>query len=215
MKKLFLKELRLNLKPPAYLLSILGALLLIPNYPHIVGVGYCIFEVFIYMQFVRENLSQEFSTVLPVKRSNIVHATTCVIVLLQALTLFIAALSATGARFLFPEGNLVGMDPNFAFFGVALLCLAAFNLVFLTGYYKTGYKYGVPLVLGLVAFLSVYGVCETLVQAIEPLRETLDSYAAATVGARLVVLAVGIVTYAATTFAASKIAAKRFEKVNL
>lgn len=215
MKNLVLKELKLNVKAPVYLLSLLGTMMLIPNYPLIVGIGYCVFQIFIYMQFVRENLSQEFSAVLPVKRSDIVRSTVCVIALLQMMTLTVAVVCAVIAKFVFPEGNIVGLDPNFTFFGVSLLCLSAFNAVFMPKFFKTGYKYGLPIVLGLLCFVLTYGVCETLVQAIPALRNALDSYNTETVWARLTVLGVGIVTYLLTFLIATKVSVKKFEHVNL
>lgn len=215
MKNLVLKEFRLNVKFPVYLLSLLGSMMLIPDYPLIVGIGYCVFQVFIYMQYVRENLSQEFSTMLPVKRADIVRATTCVICLLQMLTVTVAALCAVVTRFVHPQGNVVGLDPNFTFFGVSLLCLATFNAVFLPKYFKTGYKYGLPILLGLIAFLVTYGVAETLVQVIPALTSSLDSYKSETTWARLTVLAVGIIVYVLTNLLATKISIKKFECVNL
>ncbi len=215
MLKLFKKELTLNVKPAVYLLSLLGTMILIPNYPIIVGIGYCIFEINIYMQFVRENLSQEFSATLPVKRSDIVGSTTLVVSFLEMATVFIASLSGIGARFIFPEGNIVGLDANFTFFGVAFLCLGVFNLVFIKGLFKTGYKYGVPIILGLVFFLLAYGVCETLVQAIPSLTTIFDGYATEYIWARAIVLAIGIAVYVGFTALANFIAVKKFEKVSL
>lgn len=215
MKNLIMKELRLNVKAPVFLLSLLGAMMLIPNYPLIVGISYSVFQVFIYMQFVRENFSQEFSAVLPVKRSDIVRATVFVIALLQMMTVTVAAICAVGAKFLWPDGNIVGLDPNFTFFGVSFLCLATFNAVFIPKFFKTGYKYGAPLVLGLVAFIAAYGVCETLVQAIPVLREALDSYDVETLWARLTVFGCGIAAYMLSAVISTNCSVKKFENVNL
>lgn len=215
MKNLILKELRLNVKWPLYVMSLVGAMMAIPNYLIIVAFGYCIFQVFIYMQYVRENHSQEFSTVLPVKRSDIVRSTVCIICLLQMLTVTVAVLFAIVARFVFPEGNVVGLDPNFTFFGVGFLCLAVFNAVFLPKFFKTGYKFGVPILLGLLCFMLTYGVAETLVQTIPTLTNALDSYNTDTIWARLVILCVGIITYVLTILLATKVSVKKFEHVNL
>ena len=215
MKNLVLKELKLNVKWPLYIMCLIGGVMAIPNYPIIVAIGYCAFQVFIYMQYVRENHSQEFSAVLPVKRSDIVLSTIFVIVLLQMLTLVVSVLFAIVARFVFPEGNTVGFDPNFAFFGVALASLAAFNAVFMPGFFKTGYKYGAPILLGLLCLAVVYGVCETLVQVIPVLRDAFDTYNTDTLWARLTVLGVGIIIYTVSLLFATKASIKNFEHVNL
>ena len=45
MLKLFKKELRLNMPKPLYLFALLGAMMLIPNYPYIIGIGYSIMHI--------------------------------------------------------------------------------------------------------------------------------------------------------------------------
>lgn len=216
MFKLFKKELRLNMPKPLYLFALLGAMVIIPNYPYIVGIGYFIMHVMIYFQFVNENRSQEFSAMLPIKRSDIVSSTTLVIVLCQMLNIAVAAICAYPSKLINPNGgNFVGLDCNLTFFGVALICMSAFNLVVIPRYFKTGYKYGLTLILGLIAFVITYGVFEVLVQAIPTLTKALDSYDGKYLWARLTVFAIGVIIYPLSTLIANKIAIKKFEKVNL
>lgn len=222
MKRLYWKELKLNVRLPLYLLCALGAMVLIPNYPIIVGVGYSVFQVFLYMQFMRENRSQEFSATLPVKRNDIVTSTTLVIVTLQMMTTLVVAVGAAIVRtavalgsLVYQEGNVVGLDANLTFLGVALLCLAVFNLIFIPKFFKTGYKYGVPILLGLVGFCAVYMPLEIIIQLVPTLRGALDGYDVAMIWARIVVLIVGAMVYGALTFAANRLAQKNFEKVSL
>lgn len=222
MKQLYIKEFKLNVKLPVYLLSLLGLMVMIPNYPVFVGVGYSVFQVFIYMQYMRENRSQEFSATLPVKRNDIVSSTTLIIVTLQMMNLTIAAIGSVIVRLIYAsgdltysDGNIVGIIPNFAFFGLTLLCLAVFNLIFITGFFKTGYKYGVPIIIGALTFIGMFIILDAIEQLIPALNNALDTYATKTLWARLVVLAVGIAAYCGCTFAANRIAQKRFEKVSL
>lgn len=216
MKKLFLKELKLDVKWPLYLFSLLGTMVVIPNYPIVVGMGYCMMQIFVYMQTSQANLSQEFASTLPVKRSDIVASTTAVIALFQILTLIVGAACAPLARFVSPQGNIVGMDANLAFFGFALVCYAVFNSIFLPNYFKKGSnKYGLPLLMALIGFVVVYGVFEAFVQAIPTLHAMLDTYDTDYLWVRAVVLAVGIVVYVLSNVLATKCAAKKFEKVSL
>ncbi len=113
------------------------------------------------------------------------------------------------------NSNYVGLDCNLTFFGVALVCLGMFNLVTIPRYFKTGYKYGITLILGLVAFVLTYGVFEALTQAIPSLTMSLDGYDSSYLWARLTVLAIGLIIYTLFTFISNKIAIKKFEKVNL
>ena len=221
MRQLYLKELKLNVKWPVYLMGLMGAVMLVPNYPLIVGIGYTIFQIFIYLQFARENRSQEFSAMLPVKRNDIVTSTTWITVTLQMMTTLIAAVCAAAVRILakftldYSDGNQVGLDANLTFFGVGLVCLAVFNLIFIPKFFKTGYKYGAPILLGLLGFCGAYVVLELVIQLVPALRNALDTYAVKTVWARILVLVVGAVCYAVVTFLANRIAQKKFEKVSL
>ncbi|MGN1040703.1 MAG: ABC-2 transporter permease, partial [Candidatus Fimimonas sp.] len=166
-------------------------------------------------QISQANLSQEFTSTLPVKRSDIVGSIVAVVAMFQLITLLVGAICAPVAMVIFPTGNLVGLDANLAFFGIAFACFAVFNAIFLPNYFKTGYKYGLPLLLGLVGFVVTYGICETLVQVVPSLTALLDGYAAQGIWARAIVLAAGMVAYALCTAFATKRAVKKFEKVSL
>lgn len=216
MLKLFRKELRLNMPCPLYLFALLGGMVLIPNYPYIVGIGYSIMHVMLYFQFVNENRSQEFSAILPVKRSDIVGSTTLVIVLCQTANLAVATICAYPSILINPfHTNLIGLDCNLAFFGAALTSLGVFNAITITRYFKTGYKYGVTLILGLIAFIVTYGVFECFIQTIPALTHALDGYNPNYIWARLTLLLAGVILYCVLTFLANKIAVKKFQKVNL
>ncbi len=215
MKKLIAKELKLNVKWPVYLFCLLGTMVLIPNYVIIVGMGYTIMQIFTYLQIARENLSQEFNSTLPVKRSHIVASVVFVVTLFQMMTFAVAAICVPFAKLISPNGNVAGMDANIAFLGISLLCFAVFNAIFVPSYFKTGYKFGIPLLLGLAGFVVTYGICETLVQAVPALTPIFDSYSTDGIWYRVGLLLVGIATYITCTVFATKSAVKKFEKVSL
>ena len=125
MLKLLKKDLKLNMHPALYLFALLGAMVLIPNYPYIVGVGYSIMHIMVYFQ------------------------------------------------------------------------------------------YGFTLILGLISFVISYGAIEFTVQLVPQLTKSLDGYDAGFIWARLTVLSLGVIMYPTLTYAANKIATKKFEKVNL
>lgn len=215
MKKAFLKELKLDVLWVVYLFPLLGLFTCIPNYPIIVGMGYSVLGTFIYFQYKREYHALEFEATLPVKRCDMVTASTLVIVLIQMAFLFVGALGSVVARFVFPQGNIVGIDPNLTFIGISLMCFAAFNITFLPYHYKNVQKIGFPKLAGLASFLAVYGVCEALIQAVPLLHNALDTYNVATIWARLTVLALGAIAYVSVTAGAVALAKRNFRKVNL
>ncbi len=215
MLKLFKKELTLNVSWPLYLFWLLSAMMLIPNYPVIVGVGYTVMQIFVYLQISSSYLSQEFSSTLPVKRSDIVASNTLVIALFQLGNILLSALLIPLAKMLYPTGTVAGMDANLTFIGVALVCLAGFNSLFIPNYFKTGYKFGKPVVLGLVAFVGIYAVAETLLQSIGALKAIFEGYDTSTVIWRALVVVVGVIVYVVATILANKKAVDNYKKVNL
>lgn len=216
MKELVKKELFLSAPRPIYLFSLLSALLLIPAYPAVVGVGYCFLAVFVAFNYQRANRDLEFTAALPVTRKDIVTGKAALVVAFQLLQLAVAAVAAAAADYLIsPNGNIVGIDPNLAFFGIVLVGYGAFNAVFLPGYFSTGYKTGVPVLLGLTAFLAVYGAAETAVQLIPAVKSALDSLDIATLHIRAAVFVSGAALYAAGVLSGIKLAQKKFDKVSL
>lgn len=215
-KNLLYKEVFLATHPAFYLFTLLSAMILIPSYPAIVSIGYICLALFNIASFRKANRDVEFTAALPVKRDNVVTGYAMFVVVFEAVFLFIAAICAAVADFVIsPFGNVAGMDPNLAFFGVTFVCLGIFNYVFLTGFYKTGYKAGLPTLLGVIAFIVVYGVCEAVVQCVPAVRTVIDTLNPASLWIRGIVLAVGVCAYAVLTFAAVKISQKRFDKVSL
>ncbi len=215
MWKLFKKELILNVHPVLYVFALFGVMVLIPQYPYIVASGYVVLQIFQYLMVANSNLSMQFTSMLPTKRSDTVAATAMVISLFELLNIVVIAICLYPSKLLNPQGNPVGIDANLTLLGISLMCLAAFNIVFLSNYFKTGYKIGFPVLWGLLAYLGVYAVCETLIQAIPTLTTALDSYDSNTLWARICVLAIGIVVYFIATLLAVKISTKKFEKVSL
>lgn len=215
MKKAFLKELKLDVMWVVYLFPLLALFTCIPNYPIIVGMGYSVLATFIYFQYKREFHALEFEATLPIKRSHMVTAAALVVVLVQMAFLLVGAIGAVISKFVFPQGNIVGIDPNLTFFGITLMCFAACNVTFLPYHYKNVQKIGFPKLAGLAAFLAVYGACEALIQAIPLLYDTLDGYDTATLWARFLVLAVGAIVYVFVTAIAVALAKRNFQKVNL
>lgn len=215
MFRLFKKELALNVPAPLYVFALFGLMVLIPNYPYIVASGYVVLQIFYYLNMVSQNLSVQFTSMLPVKRSDTVGATTLVIALFELLNLAVIALCILPSQLLNPNGNLVGLDANLTLLGVCFACFGTFNFVFLPKYFTTCYKIGLPTLFGLIAFLFVYAICETVVQLFPTLTAMLDGYSAEFIWARAIVLVCGMLIYVTATMFATKLATKKFEKVNL
>lgn len=215
MKNLFLEQFKLNFPIALFFFPLFGFFAFIPNYPLIVAPGYSIMGIMIYVQTVKANSSIEFSALLPVRRRDVSGAICLTAASIQLSILLVAVPFAILSRAAWPEGNIVGIDANFSFFAYSLLCYSAFNLVFMPAYFKTGYKFGVPLFLGLIAFIAVYGIMEISVQITPALYSVLDGFDLSTIYARLAFLLGAAAVYAGTLALSVKLSGDKFEKANL
>lgn len=210
------KELFLATPLPFYLFALLGLMTAIPSYPIIVGIGYVALAIFNSDGFRRSNRDVEFTCTLPVERKDVVTSKTIFVVVIELLTLVFGVVGALLSVFLSsPNGNAVGLDPNLTFFGVAFSCFGVFNICYIPGYFKTGYKSGIPVLKGTIALLLVYSLVETAVNVVPRFNIIFDSLWGDFVFARAIVLVVGVIAYIILTVVANRIAQKRFEKVSL
>ena len=216
MKNLIKKELKLGIYPAVYLFTLLSCLILVPNYPYCVGVLYFFFPLMITFNRYKETKDLEFSSSLPIKRTDIVKSRSFVIVFFEILQLLVAIPCAIiSSLVLYPQGNIAGMDANFAFFGLTLIEYGVFNLIFMPLYFNSGYKTGLALVLGMIGFGVTSSIFEFGIGFIPVLKKSLDSLNPSTIGYRLLVLAIGLIFYSISFIIAYKISAKKFKKVDL
>jgi|SRR5690625_1773203 len=209
------KEFRLVV-PPAYLgVAALTLFNLIPHYPMILGICYFLPTLFIALSEANANKDHEFTISLPVARDEVVLAKHLTVVTVELVQLTALAVVAAFAAQITPEGNVVGMDGNFAFFGFVLISLGLFNLVFLPGYFTTGYRTGRPGVIGAIVFFGSYAAFEVLVAVIPGAADTFDTLEASMAGAQLLVLVFGAVVFGGLTAAAYRKSVARFDRVNL
>lgn len=223
-KNVVYKELKLVVSPIVFLMGALSLMLMIPNYPCWVGVFYCFIAINTSFTLGRSNKDNEFSATLPIPRNYIVVGKLFNVLFSEAIQLIIAIPAAIVAtKFVYPAlsaangtvGNVAGMDANFAFFGLVLIAYSVFNIVFLPYYFKSGYKSGIALLFGMLAFTLCIGVFELLINVVPTLKLTLDSEATEYVGWRLLVLGLGILIFAAVNYLTYRLSVKSFAKVAL
>ncbi len=214
MKALLSKQLRLTCHPMTLVFLLAGVFLLIPSYPYTVAFFYVTLGIFFMFMNGREQRDADFSAVLPVRKCDTVKAACLFSTLVELCALAIAVPFAfLGAR-INPNGtNAAGLDANVALFAVGFLVFAAFNIVFLPSFYRTGYKVG-------VSFLKA-SLCVALVVVLDialphvPGLPWLDGTDTASCLRQLPLLGVCAAVYVIFTLLACRIAVRRYEKVDL
>lgn len=216
MKNLIYKELKLVTHPYIYLCALLTALLLIPNFPSAVVMLFFVVGLQAAFDLARTNKDLEFTAMLPVSRNAIVISKHVRIVSIQLLQIIAAILFAVIASILNPSAvNTISLDANFTFFAVTLIGYSVFNIIFLPGFFKSGYKIIVPGLIGLIAYPLTVAVLEIIIAAIPALKSSLYGFNPNTFVYQMPFLIVGIIIYCGTILGSYKLSVKNFEKVSL
>jgi hypothetical protein len=158
MKNLIYKELFLSIHKFFYILPILLAgLVMIPRWIYLFAFMY--FFWLSVPQIFAGYLSQrdyEFTTVLPVKKSDIAKSKGLAIMLIELYHMFFIALVGIVHNLVYGSFN-VFIEIGPAFFGYAFVMFAIFNIIFLPLYFRTAYHYGKPLIYASVV-ATIFGV---------------------------------------------------------
>ncbi len=217
MRNLIEKEFRLATHLLTFLFPGFAVMTFIPGYPILCGAFFVCFGIFQSYQSGRENNDILYTVLLPVRKADVVRSkyAAAVIVQMAALILF-AAFTVIRMAFLSEaavyETNAL-MGANFIFLGFVLLIFAAFNVIFIGGFFKTAYHYGKPFVIFIAVNFCIIGIAEVLHHL--PGLGWLNTLDFSNASEQISVLLAAAVLYAAATAVSCKSAEKRFEKIDL
>ena len=214
MKNLLYKEFKLAIHPFFLIMPFLtGALILIPQWPYFIALMYFIFIAApnIFATYNSQN-DMVFSAFMPVKKTDIVKSKIAAIVILELLHITAALFYALLHNVLFGINNFL-LDLNMAFFGLVFVMFGLFNVLFFPMYFKTAYKYGLPLIISSVAVVLFMMLVELPVSLNKNVAVYLESPQMS--GFQFSMLVSGIIVFIILTLSAYKLSAKRFESVEL
>ncbi|MGN1042680.1 MAG: ABC-2 transporter permease [Christensenellales bacterium] len=215
MFNLLKKEIRLTYLPIVWFFPLLSCMLLIPQYPYCVGVSYCILSIFITFNCASENRDLEYTASLPVPRRDVAKAKVMSAVFIELMQLAVAVVCGCVSSFVLYGENIVGLDANFAFYGLILIGLGIFNSIFFPMYFARGCRTGLSILTATICYALYIVVEETIVGIIPVLHGALDGFSREYLWCRIVVFIVGAIVYAASVCGAYFVSVKKFEKVSL
>lgn len=214
MNNLLYKEFKLNINPLFYLTTLLGALILIPNWLFFIALMYIFFITITNVMSVSKSQNDiGYCSMLPIRRRDIVKARIMSMHIIELMQIAVAIVFAIINKKLYASNFF--MEPNAAFFGLGLVMYGIFNVIFFPMFYKTGHKIGLPAIISISAAVVFAIVVETSVLLIPQLNYALDNPAPETLIWKLVTLAAGIIFFVITGIISYKLSAKRFEKLGL
>ncbi|EHN59071.1 MULTISPECIES: ABC-2 transporter permease [Lactobacillaceae] len=216
MKKLFYKELKLTANPLSYWFIIFSAMTMIPRYPILVGSFFICLGIFYTYQQLREYDDITYTVMLPVKKQDVVTAKYLFVLFIELMAFILCTLlTIIRMKFL---GNTAPYDinplmsANAAYLGYVMIVFAAFNSIFLAGFFKTAYKIGKPFVIFcIVSFIVV--VMGEILHHIPTLKSLNELSNVST--AQIVVFVIGVVLFMLCTWLSYKKSIKNFEEIDL
>lgn len=217
MFNLLMKELKLGVAPLFYVLPFLtGALMLIPGWLYFLVILYFCFITIPNMFGVYKSQNDlMFTLMLPVNKNNIVKAKIGVIVILELLHIVIAVIFGMISSRLYPNLTYFFFEPNLGFWGLCFIMLAIFNIIFISMYYKTAYKYGAATFTSVAAALLFAGGAEWLGIKNAVVFDLFKGAGADNIAIQLSILLIGMLIFATLTYIAYTISIKQFKKVEI
>ena len=223
MKALLYKEFKLAMHPICYLfIALFPLMILIPSYPIAIGFIYilsCYPVLFLGANKGQQSNDLLYSTLLPVRKKDIVLARIFTVMIMQFA--FIAILSCLYPLALFinsklPEAANPGLTLNgyVSILGIALIGYAIADLIFFPIYYKHGKSIVMSTlltILGFVAYLGIFTIGLPYIPGLEGYKTFLCDSG---IGYQFIVLGGALLIYAAIHIAVYKISAKRLEQVD-
>ena len=213
MKNLLYKEFMLAKHPTVFFFPLFAFMLLIPSYPYLIGFMYICLEVFFIFITGWENNDVLYTASLPIPKRDVVKARCGMIALIQLFQILISIPFAfLRARMVADVGfNSAGMEANVALFGFAFIMYGLFNLALIPTFYRDGHSAGKGLIFGGIAVFVVIGLSETLAVVFP----WIGSLNAADQLRQLPILIGGALIYGLGLWLSFRLAASRFEKVDL
>ena len=217
MKNLLIKEIRLASSPLTYIFLSAALMTMLPGYPIRMSAFFICFGVFHSFQNAREANDVLYTVLLPVKKSNFVRAKyvfTCFIQMCGfVLSAILTAVRMTALSAAPPYVNNALMNATPYYLAAQLLIFAAFNTLFIVGFFKTAYKIGMPFLSFGIAAALIIGAAETLPHL--PGLGFLRAPAGEKLGVQFAVLLGAAVIYGAASIVACRTAERRFEMIDL
>ena len=216
MKKLLYKEMKLSANPLSYWFVAFSAMTMIPRYPILIGSFFICLGIFHTYQQIREYDDITYTVMLPVKKQDVVKAKYLFVLVIE-LTAFILCTLLTIIR-MKVLGNAAPyaanqlMNANAAYLGYVMIVFAAFNGIFLAGFFKTAYKIGKPFIIFCAASFIIIAIGEILHHI--PGLESLNAPSSLSIS-QATVLAVGIIVFMLGTWVSYQKAIKDFEAIDL
>lgn len=216
MKNLLKKEFGFTAIPLTYCFLAASLMTFLPGYPILMGSFFVCLGIFYTFQIAREGNDPLYTTLLPVKKTDVVRARFIFVATVEMIAFAVmAAVTALRMTVLADAGPYVNntlMNANIFYLGSALLIFAAFNFFFAASYWKDAYSVGGPFIRAGAVMLVIISAGEAahFIPGYEALNTPFGL-----MGIQACVFAAGLAVYTVVTMISCRISMKRFERLDL
>ncbi|MBW7452896.1 ABC-2 transporter permease [Paenibacillus sepulcri] len=217
MVNLVMKDLKLGVNPMFFVFPFLiGALMLVPGWLYfLVPLYFCWITIPNMFGGFRIQNDLIFTSMMPVTKKDMVKARVSVIVILELLHIVIAMIYGLITIRLYPNLTYYFFGPYMGFWGLCFVMLAIFNIIFISMYYRTAYKYGAATTASIASAMLFAGIAQWLGIQNSYLADIFYGAGVDNMALQTSILIAGIVIFIAFTMLAYRIAIKRFLKVEI
>ena len=229
MKALLYKEFKLAMHPICYIfIALFPFMILIPSYPVAVGFIYLLSTYPIL--FLGANKGQQsndllFSTLLPVRKKDIVLARIFTVVIMQVAYMAIMAClyplassitvsSAAASTPQKPTDVGLGLDGFVSILGIGIIGFAIADLIYFSIYYKNGRSIVMSTLLTILGFILYLAVFTIIIPYIPGLEGYQNFLCKSGIVVQFIVFGVAILISIGLHFLTYKIASKELEHVD-
>ncbi len=217
MNALLRKEMRLSALILTYLFIAFGFMALLPGYPILCGVFFITLGIYQSFQSAREANDIVYTALLPVAKSDVVKGKFQFVIFIELCGFIVITICTLVRMIILFDSQVyrdnVLMNANFFFLGTALILFGLFNVIFVGGFFKTGYKIGKPFILYMIAAFITIGIAETLHHI--PGLEALNAFGFDEIFLQIILLLSGIIVFLFMTYLSFRKATIDFEKIDL
>lgn len=132
----------------------------IPNYPMYVGPFYILLCIMLTFAMNQSSHDILYTVLLPVRKIDVVKARYLYSAMLEFFALACALVGGLVRYLVHYPANKAGIEIGICYFGLQLILLALFNLIYLGNVYKDPLKTGVKFLFSAIAYFVGLAVCE-------------------------------------------------------
>ena len=223
MKALVYKEFKLAMHPICYVfIFAFPLMILIPSYPLAIGFLYvltCYPILFLGANKGQQSNDLLFSTLLPVRKKDIVMARIITVAIMQFT--FILLMSALYPLALFINSKMpdtevpgIGLSGFVSIVAIALIGYALADLIFFPIYYKHGKSIVMSTLFTILGYLLYLSIFTIAMPYIPGMGWYVDLLCFKGVGVQFIILGVALIVYVLIHFIVYKVSSKELEKVD-